>query len=314
MRVREVSALLLFGCSSGTLPVDAQAGPSVAASGPADRALFDRTFSDGKAEVSGYDLFMPRYGELRHGRAVAIFVTEPYSKSSNVKVDHFEASNPDHQIVLKLNLVRKFQTGVYDYSLLTSVFADPDAGFRPHEVSFSSQEWCGHVYEETVATPTGWKVRTESYFEGETKTAEVEGLDVLPEDALLIRLRGLRSATLPTKGGPLRLLSSATQRRLLHRPALAYETDLSYSETTRDVTVPAGTFATRTATYKRENGKSCGFDLEVSYPHRIIGWSCEDGEVAKLTGTERIPYWNLNGEGQEQGLGGLGLGVPKLSP
>jgi hypothetical protein len=46
--------------------------------------------------------------------------------------------------VLKLNAVRKFQTGIYDYSVLTSTFARTAAGFPVAKLSFSIQEWCGH--------------------------------------------------------------------------------------------------------------------------------------------------------------------------
>lgn len=39
--------------------------------------IFWEHWSDGRAELSGYDLVQPRYGEKRHGRAVLVFVTEP---------------------------------------------------------------------------------------------------------------------------------------------------------------------------------------------------------------------------------------------
>lgn len=51
----------------------------------------DRTFwshwGDGQAEISAYELTYPRYGALRSGVAVAIFVTEPFSYEARVKAD-----------------------------------------------------------------------------------------------------------------------------------------------------------------------------------------------------------------------------------
>ena len=75
---------------------------------------FWRYWSDSKAELNGYRFVQPRYGQLREGRAVLVFVTEPFSRSKKVKVDRYDRNNPDHTMVLNLNDVRKFQTGVYD--------------------------------------------------------------------------------------------------------------------------------------------------------------------------------------------------------
>jgi len=38
---------------------------------------FWKHWGDGRAEVASYDLTYPRYGELRSGTAVTVFVTEP---------------------------------------------------------------------------------------------------------------------------------------------------------------------------------------------------------------------------------------------
>ena len=89
---------------------------------PAFGAEFDQHWSDNKAEIAGYDLVTPRYGQLRKGTAVAIFVTEPFSNSARVKADPGEHSPDDEFPVLKLNLVEDYPTGVYDYNLMTSVF------------------------------------------------------------------------------------------------------------------------------------------------------------------------------------------------
>ena len=206
-------------------------------------ALADGPFwpywSDGKAELAGYDLVQPRYGEKRHGRAVLIFVTEPFSRARGVKVDHYNPNDPDHFTALKLNAVRKFQTGIYDYSVMTSVFVDPANGFAPAKVSFSSQEWCGHVFEE-ARFGQGAKVRIDSYFEGETTQLDVPVAG--SEDALFITLRGLGAEALATEPVTATLLPSALDRRLRHQPAKPAAITVQWGAPT-DVTVPAGKFA-----------------------------------------------------------------------
>lgn len=53
------------------------------------------------------------------------------------------ARNPDDAYdVLKLNLVRDFQTGVYDYNTMVSLFVRSES-FEPVKVAFASTEWCG---------------------------------------------------------------------------------------------------------------------------------------------------------------------------
>src|SRR6266550_1243897 len=67
----------------------------------------------GKAEISSYKLKQARYGEIHDGNAVMVFVTEDFSKSKQVKLDHPEKAGDDKLPVLKLNLVKKFVTGIY---------------------------------------------------------------------------------------------------------------------------------------------------------------------------------------------------------
>ena len=79
-------------------------------------------WGDGKAELNGYALKQPRYGAVRTGTAVLIFVTEDFSDSLRVKADPGKHPASDVYPVLKLNAVRDFQTGIYDYNVMTSTF------------------------------------------------------------------------------------------------------------------------------------------------------------------------------------------------
>ncbi len=272
----------------------------------ADSDTFWRHWSDGRAELSGYHLVQPRYGELREGHAVLIFVTEPFSRAKAVKVDRYDRQNPDHFTALKLNHARYFQTGLYPYSLMTSVFVDPARDMAPVKSSFSGQEWCGHVYEEAIVGANGADVRIDSYFEGETgrRTVPVAML----EDAVFINARGLMSGGPGTAlQGPAEVLPSALFRRLKHRPAAPMKTAFTWSGPTA-VTVPAGTFQVRRLSWDRA-GTACSLDVEVAAPHRIIGWACADGEKAQLTGTMRSPYWQQNRNGDAALRAKLGIPV-----
>src|SRR5512141_579993 len=107
---------------------------------------FWKRWGDGKGELSGYDLVFPRYGQLRKGIAVTVFVTETFSNSLRVKSDPGKHPASDEFPVIKLNLVEDFATGIYDYNLLTSTFValapvnDRPAGSAT-KIAFSSQEW-----------------------------------------------------------------------------------------------------------------------------------------------------------------------------
>ena len=271
---------------------------------------FYSQWSDGQAEVSGYTLTMPRYGALRQGHAVAIYVTEPFSRKAAVKVDRYDNSNPDHIIALKLNLITKFQTGVYDYSVMTSIFSDPNAQMRPLKQSFSAQEWCGQVYEEVKYDDAGFAVETKSYFEGETDYKRIKAKNAVTADTLWLIGRGL------TAGGPgqgllpTSLFASSSHRRLKHRPVRVYDAGTRWSNTEHNITVPAGSFKVRTLHWQRADDVQCVIQVEVAQPHRVIAWSCDDGTKAKMTGSLRTPYWQRSGIGDEKMLKALGLPVP----
>src|SRR3954471_15567229 len=128
---------------------------------------FWKHWGDGKAELDGYALVQPRYGQPRDGTAVLIFVTEDFSDSARVKADPGKHPPSDVYPVLKLNAVRDFQTGIYDYNLLTSVFARVEGGFPVVKASFSAQEWCGHVYQQWLARGGRLAGVSHSYFDGE---------------------------------------------------------------------------------------------------------------------------------------------------
>ena len=112
----------------------------------AEHTQFNEYWYAGLAEVSGYDLLQSRYGEIHEGKAAMIFVTEPFSKKKQVKLDNPGQAGKDNTSVLKLNSTRKFLTGIYPYSMMTSVFT----GSKPATVAANAA---------TVLTKTSRLVR-----------------------------------------------------------------------------------------------------------------------------------------------------------
>jgi len=99
---------------------------------------------------------------------VTIFVTETFSNALRVKADPGKHPAQDEVPVLKLNLVEDFPTGVYDYNLMSSSFValtpvnERPAG-APLKVSFSSQEWCGHVWQQMLFDSRAVRLTAHSY-------------------------------------------------------------------------------------------------------------------------------------------------------
>ncbi len=115
-----------------------------------DSAEFKDYWYSGKAEITSYKLEQARYGEIHRGYDVLVFVTEDFSKQNHVKIDDPERARGDAVKVLKLNKIKKFGTGIYDYSMMDSVFTPVRKDDYPNtlKISSSTQEWCGHTYKQ----------------------------------------------------------------------------------------------------------------------------------------------------------------------
>jgi len=178
--------------------------------------LFSDQFSDywysGKAEVAVYDLQQSRYGKVREGTSVLIFVTEPFSKSKHVKLDYPSKAGKDKAPVLKMNRTKKYSTGLYPYSIMTSAFAEVESG-NLLKASTSVQEWCGHTYLQANAKgKNDYAYTAHSYFESEGEQQEKIKNTALAESILLqLRLGKL-------KAGKTTITPSQEQSRMLHIP------------------------------------------------------------------------------------------------
>lgn len=284
----------------------------LALAGPVRAQDFWKHWGDGRAELSAYRLTQPRYGAPRTGTAVLVFVTEDMSDSLRVKADPGRHPGSDVYPVMKLNEVRDFQTGIYDYDVMTSVFAKVAAGWPVAKISFSSQEWCGHVYRQIVPRNDRLSDVFHSYFDG-----EADGSDSLPlpsdgvfEDALPILLRGWKAVFL--KAGESRsvpFLPSLLSSRLAHRPLAWGRATIRRAPATSTLAAPAGRFEVVTWTVAVEGGPTTTLAFESQPPYRMVKRWSDTGEELILLGSTRLAYWKLNGPGGERYLKELGLPV-----
>jgi hypothetical protein len=272
------------------LPVVATSEVSVA--GPE----LDPYWTQGKAEVSSYDLQQSRYGEVRQGHAVLIFVTEDFLTDKQVKNESYQSQNSTK--VLKTNHLRKFTTGIYDYALMTSVFNPVNTRQYPHalKITFSSQDWCGQSYMQLNQRGKGYEVELRSYFEQEGDRNYQIGERVLLEDELFNLIR-LDPDGLPEGAG--KMLPSMTYARLKHRDYQPMQVNFQKQM------YKGSDFPGEELMVYRVDFPTLNRQLEIIYeanaPYRIAGWKDRypDGPQAQSTIAKRkkslmTPYWSQN--------------------
>lgn len=271
-------------------------------------------WGDGKAELASYDLEFPRYGETRHGTAVLIFVTEPFTVEPRVKADGPNAETGPVFQVIKLNLVRDFPTGIYDYNTMTSTFVglEPFAGLpagAPAKVTFSSQEWCGQVWEQAVFHPEKVEVVSHSYFgaEGDQAFTIDRTSDLWTEDQLFHWARGFALPVAADHGAKVKMLPTLLETRLSHEPPVARQVTLRRDIRREVIEVPPGEIEADVHEAAAAGGKTWTFWVETAAPHRIIQWTTSDGETGKLRGSARLPYWKMNASQYRSALKEIGL-------
>ena len=265
-------------------------------------ADFYAHWGDGKAELSSYEVIQPRYGELREGYGVMIFVTEDIHHQTYIKVDSPQV-NPDRLYVLKLNNVLKFTTGLYDYSVMTSVFSQVEGGnhdFDLRKISLTAQEWCGHVFDEVLVRDGEITGHLNSYFEPEGRRDYTMDLPEVyeSEDHLLIRIRELKASFM--EAGETRkmvILPSLWNFRQAHRPHELVAGEIGKGEAE---IIETGDAAHEAVPWRMALGERRRIVwTEAAYPHRILKWEDSDGGCGELVKTIRVPYWELHGNSDE---------------
>lgn len=259
---------------------------------PTSDEAFRRYWYTGQAELTSYDLRQVRYGQVNPGEAVLIFVTEDFRTDEQVKLESEDRSKATS--ILKLNQVRKFKTGIYDYSTMTSVFMPVDLRLFPHalKTTTSVQEWCGHVYAQINLRGREYHLTSHSYFEKEAD-AEKSFARTWLEDELWTRLR-LSPETLPT--GELDVVPSLLFSRLGHRELKPEAATATLSDTT----MAGANLRMYTLQYPALQRRLALF-FEKQSPFALVGWEETAPEKGKLMTTRatrrrtlRNPYWQHN--------------------
>ena len=268
-------AVLLFGlvaCQSAPLD-EARASQTPAASQSKE---FWTHWSDGKAELAGYKLETPRYGEQRTGHAVAIFVTETLAHDSRVKTN--KPQDGSHYPVMKLNLTKDFQTGIYDYNTMLSAFVTltPNDHLPVGHItkaSFSSQEWCGHVYHQLIFNRGEIQETVHSYFEDEAdqNLTFKSPPRLMSEDAILLWARGMSGPKLkPGEQAIVPMINSLYRVRLDHIKLQTTRATLARHPEQETMTTPAGTFLVDRYAVTIEGGQRWRVWVEAAFPHHVI--------------------------------------------
>jgi hypothetical protein len=268
------------------------------------------------AEISRFKLQQSRYGEIHDGDAVLVFVTEELNRAIQVKADRPGQQNVP---VLKLNAVRKFFTGIYPYSIMTSIFAPINAREYPLplKITSSTQEWCGQVYTQMNLGDGEYRVRSHSYFE-EEGDQNFNLKKHVPEDAIWTMIR-LAPQNLPR--GDFFMIPGTVYSRLMHR-ALTPQKAVATLEPFDGKSLEGQSLVRYTIDFPKEQ-RSLRIVFEKDFPYRIQNW--EDSHrglrgmnsktlTTRATRTHTImnAYWQHHGNKDRASLKRLGLAAREM--
>lgn len=250
---------------------------------------FKKYWYAGKAEITSYTLQQARYGELRDGNAVLIYVTEPFLADKQVKAD---TENTDNIPVLKLNKTKNYLTGIYPYSIMTSNFYPVYDNNHALKISFSAQEWCGQVYAQ-LNNKEKFEISSHSYFESEAD--QKISLDkAILEDEIWNKIR-INPDSLPI--GKLQIIPSFEYIRLLHKELKEYNAIAK-------IKIDENRISSYSIDYP-ELERKLTINFTTDFPHSIESWS-ETTKSGYGTGAKEItttakkikriitPYWQQN--------------------
>lgn len=258
---------------------------------PAKKELstaFKEYWYAGTAEISSFKLEQARYGEIRQGEAVLVYVTEPFLADKQVKADR---SNENNIPVLKLNTTKKFLTGIYPYSIMTSSFYPVYDNDHAIKVSNSVQEWCGHVYAQ-LNNRGEFEIMSHSYFESEADQ-EFKLKKTMLEDEVWNKIR-IDPGSLPI--GTFQIIPSMEYSRLHHIDFKAYEATATLTN--------YGALTNYTISYPGLD-RTLEINFSANFPYTIENWSESApsgfGAGAKQLTTRatkiktiNTPYWQEN--------------------
>ncbi len=249
-------------------------------------AGWDEYWYSGKAELNTYKTTQNRYGENREGTAVLIFVTEPFLPVAQVKDDGVGGKEASIS-VLKLNRIERFETGIYDYSIMQSVFTPVSRNEYPHtlKTTTSVQDWCGQAWTQYNFRKGSYQVEHRSYFQKEGDQNTTYAAAVL-EDELLNVVR-LDPNLLPS--GKTMVIPSEKYGRLFHVDTAPQAATVSFSE--------SGTERVLRVDYPASK-RTLEYRFEGAFPNRLLSWTETVDKQQMMSAvrmsTRQEPYWIQN--------------------
>ena len=279
-------AAILFVCLSSGCQKFKRSHPED--TGLYSTAEFKNYWHAGKAEINTFNLQQSRYGEVRPGKAVLIFVTEDFSKKLHVKTDNTSWRNKVN--VMKVNYTKNFITGIYPYSMMLSVFTPVNRSVNSSSLkaTMSAQEWCGQVYTQLNLRGNRYAVKSHSYFEQEADE-RFSVREALLEDELWNFIR-LDHAHLPV--GTIDVIPGLFFTRLNHVGLKVTTAKAEKSETD-------SAFVYQLKFPEQERQLTIMYDKK--FPFKILGWReswNENGKLmetkAELDKTIYTDYWTKN--------------------
>lgn len=279
-----ILSFLLFFCSKPELKKDHKSDKNDTKSFEKN-PTFNTYWYSGKAEITSYKLSQIRYGEIHEGTAVNIFVTEDFLPEKQVKADN---PNKKNVAILKLNSTKKFTTGIYPYSLMTSTFSPIDSNKNAIKISFSAQEWCGNTFVQ-LNNREEYEIQFYSYFESNADRKINLKKNIL-ENELWNQLR-ISPKNLPV--GELQIIPSFEFLSLNHKEFKAFDAIASLDE--------EGAFLIYTINYPKLE-RTLSIKATKDFPNTIESWEETFSTRGKTltTKAEKIKtiqsaYWSKNG-------------------
>jgi len=262
---------------------------------------FDTYWYQGVAELTRYTLRQARYGDTHDGEAVLIFVTEDFLPKLQVKLEQGDA--PDAISVLKLNAYRRFYTGIYPYTVMTSSFTPAD-GSPTLKLSNTVQEWCGQVYSQINRRDDGLHALMHSYFQNEADQSMVLP-DAMLEDGLWAKIR-IAPDTIPV--GAQQIIPGLDYIRMRHKALRPYPAVVTRTD---DATTDLVDHPVRSLRIEYPPlGRTLTIYYEPEFPFVIQAWEETEGPfrtTAVRTHAIMDAYWTHNSPSDESYREALGL-------
>ncbi len=256
--------------------------------------LFQYLNWEGKAEIAQYKGKVKRYHQFRDAHLALITVFEPFDYNLLVK------SEQSNNYIIKQNQVLTFQTGVYPYRQMNSLFWNPSNLFLMKGV-MTSQEWCGQSFKQVIYKNNNFYLKFHTYWEdaveGEFKYKIPNKMyffyDELP---FILRFLTIDFDTKEIQLFPLLMSSRVNQTgwdidEVIRNPDFKKALLIKQKEKIR--------FKNRSVEVSKYileiEDKKDTFYFDFNHPYNIlIKWERNDGGFFELESISYAKYWELN--------------------